>query len=60
VLGDRANAFFWSRHRRRHIVPPRLQGDGERFNQDPVIVAQYKTHRSSRQSAVESTEHEDR
>jgi hypothetical protein len=48
VLGGRSNAFLRSRHRRPHIVPPRLEGDREGFNQNPVIVAQYETHRSSR------------
>jgi hypothetical protein len=42
LFGDRFHAFLWRRRRRQHLVSPRLKGDSEGFNQNPLIVAEYK------------------
>src|SRR5438876_12223833 len=55
LFGDRLHAFLWRRHRRQNLVSPRLKGNSEGFDQNPLIIAEYKTHHRSRLSTARST-----
>ena len=43
-LGDRLQAFLW-RRRREDVMATHLEGDQQRFGQNPLIIADYETHR---------------